>query len=338
MAGPTTPTGKTPMQRTKGYDPDPFDVPPLFQSPPKPVAMVRWLVTKYLWPQSLLWIALGFVVWRFFTPGLDRFTSLGVDDVAILWGRNVALMLVVIGGQHYALHIRRTQGTAFKYESRWLAKGRKSFTFNDQTRDNMFWTLVSGGSIAALYEAIMFRLYATESIPELSAWWTIALMTFAVFWIEGVHFYANHRLLHVDPLYRWFHALHHRNVNTGPWTGISMSPGEHLLYLSTPFVFLVLPGAPFIVTFTLVYLLISPSPSHSGFDRFKMFGSDVHGGDYFHNLHHRYFEVNYGMLLVPMDKWFGTFHDGSMEAHDEMKSRRRQSAEAADTEAVVGDT
>jgi sterol desaturase/sphingolipid hydroxylase (fatty acid hydroxylase superfamily) len=337
MAGTQTSTPKTPMQRARGYDPQPFDVPPLFQSPPKPVAMVGWLATKFLWPQTLLWFALGWLTWRFLTPELDRFASLSVDDVAILWGRNVALMLVLIGGQHWALHIRRTQGTEFKYESRWLAKGRTSFTFNDQTRDNMFWTLVSGGSVAALYEAIMFRLYATESIPELSAWWTIALMAFAVPFIEGVHFYLNHRLLHVDPLYAWFHALHHRNVNTGPWTGISMSPVEHLLYLSTPFVFVVLPGAPVLITFTLVYLLISPSPSHSGFDRFKMFGTDVHGGDYFHNLHHRYFEVNYGMLLVPMDKWFGTFHDGSMEAHEDMKARRRRRGQAGDTEAVVGD-
>lgn len=337
MAGPATPTGKTPMQRTKGYDPAPFDVPPLFQSPPRPIAMVRWLVTRFLWPQTLLWFALGWVTWRFFTPGLDRFANLGADDIALLWGRNLALMIVLIGGQHYFLHIRRTQGTDFKYESRWLARGRTSFTFDDQTRDNMFWTLVSGGSVAALYEATLFRLYATSSIPELSTGWAIALMTLAVPVIEGLHFYASHRLLHVDPLYRWFHALHHRNVNTGPWSGISMSPGEHLLYLSTPFVFLVLPGAPFIVTFTLVYLLISPSPSHSGFDRFRLFGSDIHGGDYFHNLHHRYFEVNYGMLLVPIDKWLGTFHDGSMEAHEQMKARRRKSAEAGDTETVIGD-
>ena len=157
-------------------------------------------------------------------------------------------------------------------------------------------------------------------------------MTFAVFWIEGVHFYVNHRLLHVDPLYKWAHALHHRNVNTGPWSGISMHPIEHLFYMSLPFVFLVIPGSPFIATFCMVYLMISPSPSHSGFDRFKTGnGTTLHGGDYFHNLHHRYFEVNYGMLLLPLDKWFGTFHDGSMEAHEQMKSRRRATADASDS-------
>ncbi len=316
------------MQRAKGYDPEPMDVPPVFQSPSRPVGMVRWFITKYMWPQSSLWIAISALTYFVFTPSLERFASLGVDDVALIWLRNTVLMLVVIGGQHWWLHIRRAQGTEYKYETRWLATDRKSFLFNNQTKDNMFFTLVSGGGIAALYEAIMFRMYATESIPQLTSWWTIALMTVAVFWIEGVHFYLNHRLLHVDPIYKWAHALHHRNVNTGPWSGISMHPLEHVLYLSLPFVFLVIPGSPFIATFCLVYLMLSPSPSHSGFDRFKVGeNATLHGGDYFHNLHHRYFEVNYGMLLLPLDKWFGTFHDGSQEAHELMKSRRRESAE-----------
>ncbi len=321
------------MQRASGYDPEPFDVPPLFESPPRPLAMVRWLVAKFMWPQSLLWIGIAALVYHVFTPGLTRFESLSVDDVALLWLRNSILMLMFVGGLHWRLHVRRAQGIRFKYERRWLARGRKSFTFQDQTRDNMFWTLVSGGGIAALYEAVMFRLYASESIPQLASLWAIAAMTFAVFWIEAVHFYANHRLLHVDPLYGWAHALHHRNVNTGPWSGIAMHPLEHLLYFSLPLVFLVVPGSPFIVTFSLVYLMLSPSPSHSGFDRFEVTGgTNLHGGDYFHNLHHRYFEVNYGMLLLPLDKWFGTFHDGSVEAHERMKGcRRRASAEAAGT-------
>ncbi|MFT7476725.1 MAG: lathosterol oxidase [Verrucomicrobiales bacterium] len=317
------------MERNKGYDPAPLDVPPLFQSPPRPVAMLRWFATKYLWPQSLAWIGLGVLMYHVFTPELERFASFSVDDVALIWIRNTLMMLVIIGGQHWWLHIRRSQGTEFKYERRWLAKNRKSFLFDNQTRDNMFWTLVSGGGVAALYEAIMFRLYAAGSIPQLTNFWAISAMTIAVFWIAGVHFYLNHRLLHVDPIYGWAHALHHRNVNTGPWSGISMHPIEHLLYLSLPFVFLVIPGSPFIASFSLVYLMISPSPSHSGFDRFTVKdGTNIHGGDYFHNLHHRYFEVNYGMLLLPLDKWFGTFHDGSVEAHEQMKSRRRSSAEA----------
>ena len=31
---------------------------------------------------------------------------------------------------------------------------------------------------------------------------------------------------------------------------------------------------------------------------------------YFHWLHHRYFEGNYGENTIPLDRWFGTFRDG----------------------------
>lgn len=40
-------------------------------------------------------------------------------------------------------------------------------------------------------------------------------------------------------------------------------------------------------------------------------------------LHHRYFECNYGGSVAPLDKLFGTFHDGSPAAHEAMRERLR---------------
>ena len=98
------------MQRAKGYDPELITVPPIFQRPARPVEMFRWLITKYMWPQSSLWIAISVTVFHFATPDLSRFTSLSVDDVALVWLRNIILMTIVIGGQHWWLHIRKAQG------------------------------------------------------------------------------------------------------------------------------------------------------------------------------------------------------------------------------------
>ena len=47
-------------------------------------------------------------------------------------------------------------------------------------------------------------------------------------------------------------------------------------------------------------------------------------GTFYHQLHHRYFECNYGNQEMPWDRWFGTFHDGSTEAHALMRSRRKR--------------
>ena len=69
-----------------------------------------------------------------------------------------------------------------------------------------------------------------------------------------------------------------------------------------------------------------PAVSHSGFDRFLTGGANgrsAPGGDYFHHLHHRYFECNYGNRPVPLDRLFGTFHDGTPEAHARMRRRMK---------------
>ena len=44
---------------------------------------------------------------------------------------------------------------------------------------------------------------------------------------------------------------------------------------------------------------------------------------YFHYLHHKYVKVNYGSPLLPVDKWFDTFHDGSEDALLAMMTRAR---------------
>ena len=51
-------------------------------------------------------------------------------------------------------------------------------------------------------------------------------------------------------------------------------------------------------------------------------------GTFHHQMHHRYFECNYGGLEIPLDEWTGNFHDGSAESHAQFVERRRQKANA----------
>ena len=68
---------------------------------------------------------------------------------------------------------------------------------------------------------------------------------------------------------------------------------------------------------------------HLGFEKFELTENatlDSHA--YLHYLHHKYFEVNYGGDgLVPMDKLFGTWHDGTKESDARMKERFRKKKE-----------
>ena len=65
-----------------------------------------------------------------------------------------------------------------------------------------------------------------------------------------------------------------------------------------------------------------PALSHCGFERVETGkNSALEGGSHFHHLHHKHFECNYGGSLIPLDRMFGTFHDGTMAADANMRER-----------------
>jgi sterol desaturase/sphingolipid hydroxylase (fatty acid hydroxylase superfamily) len=63
--------------------------------------------------------------------------------------------------------------------------------------------------------------------------------------------------------------------------------------------------------------------AHSGFDGLLIKDKKrLSLGRFHHQLHHRYFECNYGNAEVPWDKWFRTFHNGSNDAMAEIRKNR----------------
>ena len=124
-------------------------------------------------------------------------------------------------------------------------------------------------------------------------------------------------------LYDIAHKLHHRNVSPGPWSGLSMHPIEHLIYFSTILLFFFIPAHPIHMINLANRLGVSPAQGHTGFDRLVLGDNTTWDVSYYaHYLHHKYFEVNYADGMVPLDRWFGSFHDGTAEAHEAMKERR----------------
>ena len=314
----------------KGYEPIvPITTSPILDWPPKPLSTLRFLLKPVMLPYGICWVALAALVWNFFTPSMQRMTTLQPRWILEIYLRNVVLLTLVAGALHWVLYQRRAQAQRYKYNQRWLSTTNRSFLWTNQTRDNIFWCLVSGCGFWAVYESLTMWAYANDIIPSVqwdTAWWYLSALTVGVFLWSVTHFYLNHRLLHVRWFYDHAHYLHHRNVNTGPWSGISMHPLEHVIYFTVVLLWWVVSAHPFIVILTGLFNGLSPAVSHSGFDRVelgKRRGRTTAAGDYFHHLHHRYFECNYGNRPVPIDKLFGTFHDGTPEAHARMKQRMR---------------
>jgi sterol desaturase/sphingolipid hydroxylase (fatty acid hydroxylase superfamily) len=299
---------------------------PLFDLPVKPVAIARWLVAfpGYLFGWNTLYAAVAIAAYRFATPSTATTRTLLGGWVLLVLLRNLAVAVAWYGAFHLRLYIRRSQDTRFKYNARWPRESER-FLLGSQTRENMLLTLASGVPIWTAYEVVTLWLFANRHITWLS-WsqhpvWFVVMMLLIPLWRE-LHFYTTHRLIHVPRLYKTIHALHHRNTNPGPWSGMSMHPIEHVLYFSAVLIHWVVPSHPIHAMYTLFHLAMAPVPGHSGFEKVE-FGEQraLDTGCLNHYLHHKYFEVNYSDGAIPLDRWFGSFHDGSPEAHAKMKQR-----------------
>ena len=190
--------------------------------------------------------------------------------------------------------------------------------------------MVSGGTIWTLYEVMMLWAYGNGwvSFTTFSAnpVWFVVLAFLLPFW-QDLHFYWVHRISHWKWLYDNAHYLHHRNTNVGPWSGLSMHPIEHILYLSSALIHLVLPSHPIHILFHMMWNAIGASTSHSGFESLTFRGKPVIALTAFHHqLHHRHLDCNYGNQLVSADRWFDCDHDGSPEAIARVRARQRTRA------------
>ena len=309
----------------------PITLAPINNWPIKFPTMSKWFFgfPGFLWPYNAFWMGITLLTWCYLTPDLSTMATFELWWVGLIFARNLALITLLFGGLHLYLYVFQGQGNNHRFTTRPFAKGSKKFLFKNQVRDNMIRTLASAVPIITGYEVFTYWAFANGYLglfdlgsSQVVFWsWFVFLILLAPA-IHAVHFYLGHRLLHVKFLYNRFHALHHRNVEVGPWSGLAMHPVEHLIYLSTLMVQWLIAAHPVNALFQLQLAAFYPALSHSGFDKLmigKKLGID--GGNHFHYLHHKHFECNYGGSLAPLDKWFGTFHDGSKEADVKMRER-----------------
>ena len=304
-----------------------IEYPPVFVWPAKPAAFLKWLFgyQGYLWPWNTVYAVIATLLWLYATPSMETMKSLSVDWIAYLLIRNAVLVLVFFGAFHLPLYMRKTQGTSFKFNGKWPSTNNPAFLFGNQTIDNLIWAFGSAVPMWTAFEVLTLWAYANGIIPyvdfaEHPIYCFVILLLIPTF--RDLHFYLVHRLIHAQFLYDHVHKLHHNNVNPGPWSGLAMHPVEHLLYFSGVLIHWIVPSSPLHAIFHLAHAGLAPAPGHAGFDKIvvgEQAAIDTHSYD--HYLHHKFFECNYADGVIPLDKWFGTFHDGTPEAEQRMNKR-----------------
>ena len=317
------------MSREWNYHPElPLADPSLFKWPLDPRFLSRWVFHNWLtMSERVMMVLLATLCWWLFYPALDAVKTFAFGWVFQVWLVNLCLMIGIAGGLHYFFYIRKKQGKTLKFDHRDPARGNQLWNFSNQVHDNMFWSLSSGVLQLTIYQVVIMWLMTNEYVP------TINLTSNPILFIAGLvllpiwsafHFYWMHRLLHLPFIYKHVHSLHHRNVNIGPWSGLSMHPVEHLLYLSSLLIHFVFPSHPILVYFHVIYLGPGAAMTHTGYEDLLVRDKRrLALGTFYHQLHHRYYECNYGNQEMPWDRWFGTFHDGSDDGTQATRTRKK---------------
>lgn len=302
----------------------PISYSPLFTRPFRTLAALNYhLGQGFLWSiNSILYVAMAIGTWLFFGPRLERCVEFEAGWIAQIYAINLVSTILLAGGLHLYFYTFKRQGMEQRFDPSEHGRNSPKFFTGSQTWDNIFYTCVSGVTIWTTYVVLFMWLYANNRIPWLT-WdnsvpgmvWFVLLFPLLVIFQSG-HFYFVHRLTHCKFLYRW-HALHHRNINVGPWSGFSMHPIEHLLYFSNILIHLVVISHPIHMLFNMYFTALGAVTSHTGYSTLLIKDKKVvqlELGSFHHQLHHRYFDCNYGTDVMPWDKWFGSFHDGTAEA------------------------
>lgn len=307
----------------------PLQVSPVFRLPWRPLDIFNWFWNRwFLISEKLILVGLAFATVTWIQPPLEVTATLSPGWILGLFVRNLLLFTVVAGALHLYFHGYRRQGDRLKFDPRPLMRKGRQFTLGGQVRDNMFWSLASGVTVWTAYEVLMFWAMGNGYAPVLTwaanPFWFVALFFLIPIW-ESFYFYWIHRLLHWPPLYRHVHSVHHRNINVGPWSGLSMHPVEHVIFLGSVLIHWIVPAGPVHILYHMQYLTLTAATTHSGFEGLLVRDKNrLALGTFHHQMHHRYFECNYGSLEIPWDKAFGSFHDGTVAANERMQQRRKQ--------------
>jgi len=321
---------KTSENKAWNYHPDlPLKDPSIFVWPPNPAFLMRWFARNWLTlSERVLMVIIAVGLWLVAYPKRETAQSFAFGWIAQIWLVNMVLMIVSAGGLHLFFITYRKQGKRLKFDPRDQGRNNRLWNFSDQVKDNMFWSLGSGVLQLTGFQVITMWAMANGYTPVITlnsnpVWFIMALILIPIW--SAFHFYWVHRLLHVPFLYKRVHSLHHRNVNIGPWSGFAMHPVEHFLYLSTLCIHWIVASHPIHLFFHIIYQGPGAAMTHTGYEDLLIKDKRrLALGTFYHQLHHRYYECNYGNQEMPWDRWFGTFHDGSEEATRTTRDRKKK--------------
>ena len=213
-----------------------------------------------------------------------------------------------------------------------LKKIQSKFPQNKDYRREIFFSIIS---IIIFSFPPIFILF-NDNIRPLTQYYTdinqhSKLYFFSAFilmiFIHDAYFYWLHRFMHHKLLFKFVHLIHHKSTNPSPWAAYAFHPIEAILE-SGIFVLLlfIMPLQDWHLIVFFVCSLIYNVYGHLGFELYPKGFSRNWLGKWLntsvnHNMHHQYFDGNYGLYFTFWDRLMGTIRPEYDEHYDKVKNK-----------------
>ncbi|PJZ68916.1 sterol desaturase [Leptospira perolatii] len=149
----------------------------------------------------------------------------------------------------------------------------------------------------------------------------------AMILLHDAYFYWTHRLMHHPLLFKRMHLTHHKSTNPSPWAAFSFHPLEAIVESGiVPLVALLFPVHGIAIFAFLLYSTFLNVLGHLSFELFPKGFADnkilrLHNSTTHHNMHHKYFNCNYGLYFNFWDRLMGTNHEKYWDTFREVSNR-----------------
>lgn len=162
-------------------------------------------------------------------------------------------------------------------------------------------------------------------------WWWYFLSFIVLLFLHDAWFYWSHRFMHLPKIFKIVHLAHHKSTNPSPWATFAFHPLEALI--NNMFFIAIIFTLPCHSTVLIAFGFFSffmNLKGHLGFEIFpKWFINNKwvnwNTSSTHHNMHHKYFDNNYGFYFTFWDKWMGTEAPNYKEVFEEVTSRNAES-------------
>ena len=154
------------------YQPSlPIEGVPVFVWPPRPVAAIKYLLSRaYLFSVVLPFSLFALITWAYLQPAIVRCVTFEFSWIAQMYLRNLMLFVLIVGGLHLYFFTFKRQRKQLRFSSQELGCDERKFFARDQVWDNIFWSCISGVTLWTGYEVFFMWSYANDFLPFYLDW------------------------------------------------------------------------------------------------------------------------------------------------------------------------